>query len=217
MAEETTKPPAAKAEETPEAAPTAVKSGGGIGAWLPLIITVVTMPALAYAMTAFVLLPKMKKELTTAASAPAVEPAATGNHGEEAKPKQPAANEHGQPKEKASKEKAEGKGHGAAPAGGQTTTRLEKILVNVAGTMGSRYLLASLTLSGSAPSFEETIKLHEAQLIDLAAGILSSKSVADLERPDARSIVRSELLTVFNNALGAGTVQDVFLTEFAIQ
>jgi flagellar basal body-associated protein FliL len=83
--------------------------------------------------------------------------------------------------------------------------------------MGSRYLLASLTLTGATADFEDVIKLHQAQLIDLAAGILSSKTVADLERPDARTIVRGELLTVFNNALGAGTVQDIYLTEFAIQ
>ena len=42
-------------------------------------------------------------------------------------------------------------------------------------------------------------------------------TIADLEKPEARTVVRSELQTVFNNALGAGTVQDVYLTEFAIQ
>jgi flagellar FliL protein len=211
MAEETPETPAVKTEETPEAAPAAAKSGGGIVAWLPLIITMVAMPALAYAMTAFVLLPKMKKELAAAVGASAVGQAETVNHGEEAKPK-PAAGEHSRPKEK-----AEGKGRESAQAGGNTTVRLDKILVNVAGTMGSRYLLASLTLAGDASGFEEAVKAHEAQLIDLAASILSSKSVADLERPDARNVVRSELLTVFNNALGAGAVRDVYFTEFAIQ
>ena len=211
MADKTPETPAAKTEETPEAAQSAAKSGGGIVAWLPLIVTVLTMPALAYAMTAFVLLPKVKKELTAAVGAPAVEQTASGKASEEAKPK-PAAGEHSRPKEK-----AEGKGHESAQAGGKTTMQLDKILVNVAGTMGSRYLLTSLTMAGSAAGFEETVKAHEAQLVDLAAGILSSKSVADLERPEARNLVRGELLAVFNNALGAGTVQDVYLTEFAIQ
>jgi flagellar FliL protein len=216
MAAETPETPAAKTEESPEAAAPAAKSGGGLIAWVPLIVTMVTMPALAYAMTTFVLLPKMKKELSAAVGAPGAAQVEAGKPAQEAKPKSAAA-EHGQPKEKASKEKGSAKGHETAQAGGKMTTPLDKILVNVAGTMGSRYLLTSLTLAGSAPDFEETVKAHQAQLIDLAAGILSSKSVADLERPDARSVVRSELLTVFNNALGAGTVQDVYLTEFAIQ
>jgi len=211
MADETPATPTAKTEESAEATPSAAKSGGSLGAWLPLIITLVTMPALAYAMTAFVLLPKMKKELTVAVGAPAVEPAVNAKPSEEAKPK-PAAAERTKPKEK-----GEGKGRESAQAGGVTTMALEKILVNVAGTMGSRYLLTSLTLAGTTADFEDSVKAHQAQLIDLAAGILSSKSVADLERPDARSVVRSELLTVFNNALGAGTVQDIYLTEFAIQ
>ncbi|HUI06961.1 MAG TPA: flagellar basal body-associated FliL family protein [Verrucomicrobiae bacterium] len=209
MADETPETPAAKAEETAEATPTVAKSGGGIGPWLPLIVTVVAMPALAYAMTAFVLLPNVKKELSAAVGAPAVGPAEAAKPSEAVKPK-PAAAEQG-----ATKEKGEGKGRESAS--GKTTAQLDKILVNVAGTMGSRYLLTSLTLAGGTADFEEIIKLHQAQLVDLAAGILSSKSVADLEKPDARTTVRSELITVFNNALGAGTVQDIYLTEFAIQ
>ena len=46
-----------------EATAAAVKSGGGIKAMLPLIITVVLMPALAWAMTSFVLVPKLQKSL----------------------------------------------------------------------------------------------------------------------------------------------------------
>jgi hypothetical protein len=98
MADETPETPAAKTEESPETAPAAATSGGGIVAWLPLIVTLVAMPALAYAMTAFVLLPKMKKELTAAAGVSAVEPSEAGKRGEEAKPK-PAAGERSQPKE----------------------------------------------------------------------------------------------------------------------
>ena len=50
--------PKAETAETP-----AVAKSGGINAWLPLIITVVLMPVLAYAMTQFVLLPQLQKNL----------------------------------------------------------------------------------------------------------------------------------------------------------
>ncbi|MCX7916058.1 MAG: flagellar basal body-associated FliL family protein [Verrucomicrobiae bacterium] len=102
-------------------------------------------------------------------------------------------------------------------ANGRITIPLNKILVNVAGTMGSRYLLTSVTLSGSKPNFVDLVLGHEAQLMDLAAGVLSAKTLSDLEKPNSRQTVRTELLTVFNNVLGSGTVEEIFFTEFAIQ
>lgn len=102
-------------------------------------------------------------------------------------------------------------------ANGRITIPLNKILVNVAGTMESRYLLTSVTLSGSKPNFVDLVLGNEAQLLDTAAGVLGSKTLADLEKPNSRQVVRTELLTVFNNVLGSGTVEEIFFTEFAIQ
>lgn len=92
-----------------------------------------------------------------------------------------------------------------------------KILVNVAGTMGTRYLLASLTLVGTAPDLKEIVEKNDAQLRDAAAGSLCVKTIADLEKPGARNLVRTELISLFNNVLGEGMVSDIYLTEFAIQ
>lgn len=209
--------------ETPAAEATAAApapASGGLSAWLPLIITVVAMPALAYVTTTFVLLPKMKSALVGAAPAT---PTAEESHAA------PAAGGHAAPAAEPA-----AKGHGAAAASteltpamkekgvkiapnGKVSIPLNKILVNVAGTMGSRYLLTSVTLASSKPHFAEQVLSSEAQLLDLAAGVLSAKTIADLEKPAARTVVRTELLTVFNNVLGSGMVEDIFFTEFAIQ
>jgi flagellar FliL protein len=55
------------------------------------------------------------------------------------------------------------------------------------------------------------------QLKDLATGTLSSKTISDLEKPGARNVIRAELMTVFNNALGGPLVQEIYITELAIQ
>jgi len=183
--------------ETPAKPPTAENApapaaSGGITAWIPLIVTIVAMPALAYAMTSFVLLPKIQKEIAAATPAP-VE--STG----EAKPVAAAATA------------AKAKG------GEKISVPLSKVLVNLAGSMGTRYLLTSLTLVGEGADFKAVVENNQAQLTDIAAGILGSKTIGDLEKPGARALVRTELLTVFNNALGAGTVQELYLTEFAVQ
>jgi flagellar FliL protein len=91
------------------------------------------------------------------------------------------------------------------------------VLVNIAGSMGSRYLMANLTLVGNTPDLTERVESNKDQLMDLASGVLYSKSISDLEQPGARNIIRNELRMVFNNALGDGVVQEIYITEFVIQ
>jgi flagellar basal body-associated protein FliL len=92
-----------------------------------------------------------------------------------------------------------------------------KILVNLAGTMGTRYLLANITLVSNSPELKALVDRHDAALRDAAASALSSKTIADLEKPGARSLIRTELISIFNNLLGQGTVTEIYLTDFAVQ
>lgn len=112
----------------------------------------------------------------------------------------------------------EGGGHGAK--GGKQKVMVPlggKVIVNVAGTMGTRYLLANLTLVGTKPELKEDVEKNDAELRDAAATALSSKTINDLEKPGARNLIRTELISVFNNILGEGIINDLYLTEFAIQ
>jgi flagellar FliL protein len=187
----------AKAPETAESAesnPAPAKSAGAWKAWLPLIVTVATMPLLAFATTRFVLLPRMQRALGQA-SLPAAAEAVTETPASDAKP--------------------------AASAAPQGKTKIlvpmNKMLVNVSGTMGTRYLMTSITLVGNTPDFKSRIEDNRDQLMDLATGTLGSKTIADLEKPGVRNVIRSELLSVINNALGAPLVQEIYITELAIQ
>lgn len=99
----------------------------------------------------------------------------------------------------------------------QESVLMNKMLVNVAGTMGARYLLVSVSVVGSDKDFKDKMESHDAQLRDMACGALATKTLADLEKPGARNLIRSELITGFNNILGDTMVQDIYFTEFAIQ
>ena len=114
-------------------------AGGGMKAMLPLILNVVLMPVMAYVMTVFVLLPKINSGGAAAhakaegGEAGGKEEASSGGHGE------PAKEEHGG--------SSGGGGKHGGGAGGKTAVPLSaKVLVNVSGTAGTRYLLAQLTL-----------------------------------------------------------------------
>src|SRR6202012_3467664 len=128
--------------------------------WLPLVICVVTMPALAYATTQFVLLPKLQHAIGGAAAAASAAPAPAESSGGEAKG-------------------GEAKGGEKPVLGkGKVTVPLTKLLVNVAGTMGTRYLMTSLTLVGNGSDFKDKIEDNKDQLQDLATGTLSSKTIS---------------------------------------
>src|SRR5687767_12148574 len=99
-------------------------AAGGLKAWLPLVANLVLMPALAYATATFLLLPKLNSA------------AKSGAGGESAAHK--GGNKAG---ENTTRKESAGKGSSAkilTPLSG-------KVLVNVSGTMGTRYLLANIT------------------------------------------------------------------------
>lgn len=187
MADRLESPTAPEAEKSaPAANPPA--SAGGIKSWLPLIVTVMAMPILAFAMTKFFLIPQVMHSLS------------------------------------ASGMKVGGAGEGSGKNGKtgandnvKITVPMNKMLVNISGTMGTRYLMTSITLVGKDPDFKNKIEENKDQLLDLATGTLSSKTISDLEKPGIRNVIRSELISVFNTALGGPFVQEIYITELAIQ
>ena len=184
---------APKAEETGDssAPPPASASAPKLAQWMPLLCSIALMPVLAYAVTTFILLPKLQKGL-------GITPVAATT------------------KEAEGESKEAGTNHSTTASGDSENVPMTKLLVNVSGTMGSRYLLTSLTLVGKGGLKEEVAK-HDAQLRDVACGLLSTKTITDIEKPGARNLIRSELISGFNHILGNGSIQEIFLTEFAIQ
>src|ERR1035438_4872838 len=123
------------AESAAEAAPAA--PSGGIKNWLPLILAIVLMPALAFGMTKFVIVPELQKSLGIK------DPGESGSGGK-------------------SKSGADAK---------KMSVPFNKLLVNIAGTMGSRYLLVSVTVVGTGgEAFKTKITENDAQLRDMAMG-----------------------------------------------
>ncbi len=159
---------------------------GGFKAWLPLIVMVLLMPALAYAMTTFVIVPKLQKGLGGGSTNVT---AATGE--------------------------SSGKPKGAAAK--KESVAMNKLLVNVSGTGGARYLLCSLSVVGTGADFKAQMDSHDAQLRDMAQGALRTKTIADLEKPTSQNMIRNELISGFNNILGDGSVEEIYFPEFAIQ
>ncbi|MFT4691217.1 MAG: flagellar FliL protein [Limisphaerales bacterium] len=195
---------AAEAAEAPQ--------GGGIKAMLPLLIAIVAMPAMAYVTTMFVLLPKLQAAVGSQ-GAPGAQAEGGGAEGGGAGAEGGGAEGGG-----AEGGGAEGDGAGGGGAGGGGSIfELGKVLVNVGGSAGTRYLVGNYTLVSKGTDLKSKLVDRKPQLLDIAASVMASKSLLDLEQPGARNLIRSELISAFNNALGDSMIKNIYFTEFAIQ
>lgn len=190
------------------------ESSGGIKAMLPLILNIVLLPVMAFAMTQYVLLPRLN--LAASAAAPAEgdghdKDSAAGDtsHGDlRADPANhpPAPGKGGN--------SSEGGGHGAST---DKTEMLEPVTVNVAGTMGSRLLMAKIGIRGSHPKLDEIVKARSADLRDAASSLLYTKTLMDIERQGARVTIKAELKNAFQRILGNGVFTEVVMPDLAVQ
>ena len=187
--------------------------GGGFQAWLPLILSIVLMPVLAFATTQFLIIPKVVAAREVSSGGEEHE-----ESGHDAKSDGPEAKPGGE-KETARPKEAKGS-HGKEASGKgkkKQNVQISKVIVNVSGSMGTRYLMTSFTLAGTHNDFKNLIEENKDQLLDLANTAMASKTISDLEKPGSRNQIRAELISIFNNALGANLVQEIYFTEFAVQ
>ena len=194
------KPEAAKSPAEAAGAPSAPK--GGMGAWLPVIASVLLAPVATWATVEFVLLPRLQKKI----AAPA------GEHGEAAAAEHPAehAAEHGKPGK-------EGKGgkEGGAVGGGY---EFQNVVVNLAGTMGTRYLKTSFLVTPVKDAdLKAAFEGAKPRLTDVTLNVLSSLTLADLEEPGAKNVIREKLVGAYNQALGKRMAEQVYFSDFVIQ
>lgn len=186
---------AAATAATAAAAPKAAK---GITAFIPLIAVVILAPALSWAVAQFVLLPQLKKELVVPLDPHAVKAAEA-----------PAAEEGEATKE--------GKGKKGETGPASNSYEFSNVVVNLSGTMGTRYLKATFLVTGSDKALRSTFETNKAKLLDVTLNVLSALSLADLEEAGAKNLIREKLIAAYNQSLGKKTVEQVYFSDFVVQ
>ena len=184
------------------------KKSGGLSAWLPAIVAVLLAPVATFAVAEYVLLPRLQAKLAAGAGDAH---AAASEHGEEAAP------EH---EEKPAKEEKGGHGGKEGKEGkeGGSNYEFSNVVVNLAGTMGTRYLKTSFIVTGvGGKSVKGTFETNKAKLTDITLNVLSSLTLADLEEPGSKNVLREKLVATYNQALGKRQVEQVYFSDFVIQ
>jgi flagellar protein FliL len=180
------------------------KKGGLVKTWLPVVFALVAAPATCWAVAEFVLMPRLQQKLATTAALPVEDAPASAKKDEGG---------HGKKKEGGHGGK-EGEGGGATA----DTYEFSNVVVNLSGTMGTRYLKTSFVITGVKPdTIKEAFESNKAKLTDVTLGVLSSLSLSDLEEPGAKNVLREKLVTAYNQALGSRVAEQVYFSDFVVQ
>ena len=124
---------------------------------------------------------------------------AEGEHGEAA-----AGGEHGG---------AEGKEAGAAAS----VLLLENLVLNPAGSGGSRFLLLSVAIEAGKATALEQFKARDAELRDIILTALGTKTVDELTDISKREIFKTELQAAVDGRFGKQTVKRLYSPQFVVQ
>lgn len=93
----------------------------------------------------------------------------------------------------------------------------DTIIVNVAGTHGTRYLKVSVGIEYTEKALLNEITARDLQLKDLLNTILSGKRMEEVVSLDERQRMKIEIRDKFNEILTGGQVDNVFFSEFVVQ
>lgn len=94
---------------------------------------------------------------------------------------------------------------------------IESVIVNVAETQGRRFLKASLTLEVEGEAAAEAATTRLPILRGAVIDVLASKNLDQLVAPDARSLIRGEILETLNEKSENVEFSNLFFTEFIVQ
>ena len=217
MAAEKNEKPEAAAASAATAATDAAPKGGGVMGFLPLIIALVLAPVISWVVAEFVLLPRMKSQL--AAIMPAGTPAGTrelaAGGQAVAAPAEHAEAPKKEPK-KAEAKHGEGKKGEGATNEGPGSYKFDNVVVNLSGTMGTRYLKTSFLLTGKE-NLHELFEARQPQLLDATLNTLGSLTLSDLEELGSRNLIRARLIAAYNEVLGVRVVEQIYFSDFVVQ
>lgn len=182
----------ADASSTEQAAPAPT----GLKAKLPLAAAVIIGLAIGAGSGAVIVGPMAAKTLGYATPAPGADGEhATGEHADE---------EHAEDDSSTS---------GAPPA----VMTLENLVLNPAGSGGSRFLLLTVSMECKDAAAVTTLQSRDAELRDVVLSSLGQKTVDELADIAGRELIKEQLTTALNERFGAKTVVRVYFPQYVVQ
>ena len=102
-------------------------------------------------------------------------------------------------------------------AGGGLVYAIKDIVINPAGTAGSRFLSVSFGLDLANAGVQAELEQREALVRDALITIMSSKTVAQLTDTREKEITRLQIKKRLSDLLETGDIRAVYFTDFVLQ
>jgi flagellar FliL protein len=113
-------------------------------------------------------------------------------------------------------DKGEGKG-GEGAGSEKKMVELANIIVNPAGSQGTRFLMASVAISVASEEAQKILSDHEVELRDRVTSILEAQTMAQLTMPGARDSLKVKIAQAAGVIVGPKVPLKVFLPQYVIQ
>ncbi|HTY39296.1 MAG TPA: flagellar basal body-associated FliL family protein [Bacteroidota bacterium] len=120
---------------------------------------------------------------------------------------------HSEPSKQAEAEESKESGEPAV----QNIFVVKDLIVNPAGTNGTRFLLVTVGFELSTPGAQKELEKKEIQLRDALNTILGSKKLEDLAGVERREELRTQISAQVGSLLQSGAVNNVYFSKFIIQ
>lgn len=101
--------------------------------------------------------------------------------------------------------------------GGGSAWPIENLVLNPAGSNGTRFLMVSATFEMKDEAAKEAAKDKEAEVRDVLLALLGKKPIDQLTDIGQRDAIKKEVLTAVSAVFPKGTVTRVFFPQFVIQ
>ncbi len=141
----------------------------------------------------------------------AIGPMLKGSGGEA---KAAATDDHGDSGGEAKKKKG---GHGKSDAGNQTLYTVDNLVVNPAGTQGTRFLIATVAAELKSNDAVTSLQERDPEVRDELLNLLSARTVEQLSDLGGRDILKDEIKQAIEKIVGAGKVVRVFIPQYVLQ
>ncbi len=94
---------------------------------------------------------------------------------------------------------------------------LDNMVLNPAGSGGSRYLLLTVAIEVGSPAAVESFKARDAELRDIVLSTLGTKAVDQLTDMAAREAFKTEIITAVDARFGKKSVKRIYFPQFVVQ
>ena len=94
---------------------------------------------------------------------------------------------------------------------------VKDLIVNPAGTNGTRFLLITVGFETSTPEGAKEMERKEIQVRDALNSVLTTKGLDELANIAEREQLRGEILAKASEIVKSGSVSNVYFSKFIIQ